>query len=267
MASREQLRRSTARAGERHRTGSVWTDTDNAASREPRREPAVPSTSGARQLLYDSRRAVHYVKPLWRGWLHLVWFEASVVLGTVLIAGQHGALRITAAATYAASVSGLFGISALYHRGNWQPRARSVVQRFDHLMIYVLIAGTATPVFLLAAPGAYGVVCLIVMWSLTLAAAVLHLIWMTAPDWLVGGTYIALGAVAALALPQIWTNVGVAAGVLIVAGGVFYIAGAIGYWRRRPDPAPAIFGYHEVFHACVCAAATCHYIAIMLLLQ
>jgi hemolysin III len=149
---------------------------------------------------------VHYVKPLWRGWLHLVWFEASVIVGTVLITGAHGALRITAAAIYAASVSGLFGASALYHRGNWRPRARSIVQRFDHLMTFVLIAGTATPVFLLAARSAYALVCLIVMWSLTLVATVLRLIWMSAPDWLVGGTYIALGAAAALALPLIWTK-------------------------------------------------------------
>src|SRR5664279_95202 len=268
MASHASSTRShhKVRAATADRTGSIPTDNQDTVD-PPGGQPAPVPAPGARQLLYDSRHAVHYVKPLWRGWLHLVWFEASVIVGTLLITGEHGALRITAAAIYAASVSGLFGVSALYHRGNWRPRARSIVQRFDHLMIFVLIAGTATPVFLLAARSAYALVCLIVMWSLTLVATVLHLIWMSAPDWMVGGTYIALGAAAALALPLIWTNVGVAAAVLIVIGGIFYIAGAIGYYRRRPDPAPAVFGYHEVFHACVCAAATCHYVAIVLLLR
>jgi hemolysin III len=229
--------------------------------------PADRLGEGDGRLLYDSRRDIHYIKPVWRGWLPLIWFEVSLVLGTLLVARQHGTVRTTAALIYALSVSGLFGVSALYHRGNWRPRTRSIVQRFDHLMIFVLIAGTATPVFLIAAPGTYGVTCLAVTWSLTLIATVLHLIWMNAPDVLIGGTYIGLGAVAALALPQVWTNVGVGAGILIIVGGLFYIAGAIGYYRRVPDPAPTVFGYHEVFHACVCAAATCHYIAIILLLH
>lgn len=219
-----------------------------------------------RELLYDARRRLQYEKPAWRGWSHLVWFEASVVVGTLLVAAAHGGTRTTAAAIYAASVSGLFGVSALYHRGNWQPRARRVVQRLDHLMIFVLIAGTATPVFLLAAPGTYGRVCLIVMWSLTLTATVLHLVWMSAPDWLVGGTFIGLGGIAGLALPQIWTHVGVAAALLVVIGGLIYVAGAVSYYRRSPDPAPTVFGYHEIFHACVCIAAACHYVVIAMLI-
>ena len=217
-------------------------------------------------LLYDSRRKLHYEKPSWRGWSHLIWFVASIVVGTLLVLAAAGATRTVAAAIFAASVSGLFGVSALYHRGSWRPRARSIVQRVDHLMIFVLIAGTATPVFALAAPGTYGRVCLIVMWSLTLVATVFHLVWMSAPDWLVGGTFIGLGAIAALALPQIWTHVGVAAALLVLAGGAIYILGAVGYYRRWPDPAPTVFGYHEVFHACVCAAATCHYVVIAMLL-
>lgn len=220
-----------------------------------------------RQVLYDSRRALHYVKPLWRGWLHLLWFEVSLVMGTLLIAGQHTGTRIGASAVYAVSVSALFGVSALYHRGNWGPRAMRIVQRFDHLMIFVLIAGTATPVFLVTAPGPYGWVCLSIIWTLVVVAMVIHLIWMNAPDVLVGGAYIGLGVIAALALPQVWTTVGVGAGLLIILGGGFYICGAIGYYRRSPDPVPAVFGYHEVFHAFVCVAATCHYIAVVLLLR
>lgn len=239
---------------------------DDTARSGAARPPGVAPRAGRRELLYDSRRKLHYEKPSWRGWFHLIWLEASVVVGTLLIVAADGAARTTAAVIYASSVSGLFGVSALYHRGNWQPRARRIVQRFDHLMIFVLIAGTATPVFLLAAPGTYGRVCLIVMWSLTLVATVFHLVWMTAPDWLVGGTFIGLGAIAGLALPEVWTRLGVAAALLVVLGGAIYIVGAVSYYLRRPDPAPTVFGYHEVFHACVCAAATCHYLVIALLI-
>jgi hemolysin III len=245
--------------------------TSKRATVEASRPGTTPSVEPAtserrRELLYDSRRKLHYEKPSWRGWSHLIWFEASVVIGTLLVLAANGATRTTAAATYAASVSGLFGVSALYHRGNWQPRGRSIVQRFDHLMIFVLIAGTATPVFLLAAPGTYGRICLILMWSLTLVATIFHLVWMAAPDWLVGGTFIGLGGIAGLALPQIWMHIGVAAALLVIVGGALYIVGAVGYYRRWPDPAPTVFGYHEVFHACVCAAATCHYVVIAMLI-
>src|SRR5258708_18006642 len=121
--------------------------------------------------LYDARRGVYYTKPLLRGWLHLLWFEASLVLGTLLLARAHGAARITAIAIYAASVSSLFGISALYHRGTWTEEWRRRLQRLDHAMIFFLIAGTATPAFLLATPGGLGLAFLIVTWTLTLAPA------------------------------------------------------------------------------------------------
>jgi hemolysin III len=225
--------------------------------------PAAPSPQSA-AALYDAQRNIFYCKPVLRGWLHLLWFEASLVFGTLLLVRAHGATRITAVAVYAASVSALFGISALYHRGNWTPAWNRRLQRLDHAMIFFLIAGTATPVFLLAAPGTFGTVCLIVLWSLTLTAAVIHLTWMNAPEWVVGGTFVALGWIAGLCLPAVWIHAGVAPGALMLAGGVLYTAGALSYHRRRPDPYPAVFGYHEVFHACVCAGATCHFVAIAL---
>jgi len=224
--------------------------------------PAAPSPQSA-AALYDAQRNIFYCKPVLRGWLHLLWFEASLVFGTLLLVRAHGATRITAVAVYAASVSALFGISALYHRGNWTAWNRRL-QRLDHAMIFFLIAGTATPVFLLAAPGTFGTVCLIVLWSLTLTAAVIHLTWMNAPEWVVGGTFVALGWIAGLCLPAVWIHAGVAPGALMLAGGVLYTAGALSYHRRRPDPYPAVFGYHEVFHACVCAGATCQFVAIAL---
>jgi hemolysin III len=214
--------------------------------------------------LYDSGRELRYAKPLLRGWMHLAWFEASLVLGTLLVTHAQGAKAATGAAIYAVSVSGLFGTSALYHRGNWSPAWSSRLQRLDHTMIFFLVAGTATPVFLLAAPGTYGATCLVALWTLTLAAAVLHLAWMHAPERLVGATFLLLGWMATLALPAVWANKGVAPALLIAAGGVLYTLGAVGYHRRRPDPFPTVFGYHEVFHAYVCAAATLHFLAIAL---
>jgi hemolysin III len=225
--------------------------------------PAPPSAAGE---LYDARRGVWYVKPLLRGWLHLVWFAASLVLGTLLLARAHGAVRITALAIYAASVSAMFGISALYHRGNWTAAWSRRLQRLDHTMIFVLIAGTATPAFLLATSGTFRLACLVVMWALTAAAAAVRLAWMNAPELLAGSTFVGLGWVAVLALPDVWTHAGAAAGALMLAGGLLYTAGALSYHRRRPDPCPAVFGYHEVFHACVCAAAGCQYAAIALFL-
>ena len=214
---------------------------------------------------YDSRRGVHYTKPLMRGWLHLMWFEASLVAGTLLVVATNGVRQVVGVAIYAGCLSGLFGVSALYHRGNWGPVASHILQRADHVMIFLLIAGTATPVFLLAVPGTYGLVCLVGLWSLTAAALGMHLVRMNAPEVLVGGVFIALGALNALALPALWANGGAPAAILVIAGGLLYIAGAVAYHHRRPDPFPSVFGYHEVFHAFVCAAATCHYVAIALL--
>ena len=224
-------------------------------------EAPVPPAADA---LYDARRGVYYTKPILRGWLHLVWFEISVVIGTLLLARAHGATRITAAAIYAASVSALFGVSALYHRGSWTAAWRRRLQRLDHAMIFFLIAGTATPAFLLANRGPFGLVCLIVMWTLTLTAAAVHMAWMSAPEVVVGGTFVGLGWVAGLALPGVWIHAGVAPAMLVLAGGLLYTAGALSYHRRRPDPYPSVFGYHEIFHAYVCAAATCQFAAIAL---
>jgi len=228
--------------------------------------PAAPRPPVA-DALYDARRGVYYTKPVLRGWLHLIWFGASLVLGTLLLVRMHGSARITAIAIYTASVSSLFGISALYHCGNWTDAWRRRLQRLDHAMIFFLIAGTATPAFLLAMRGAFGLACLIVMWSLTLTAGAVHMARMVLPERLVGAMFLGLGWVAGLALPGVWIHSGAAAGALMLAGGLLYTAGAISYHRRRPDPYPSVFGYHEVFHAYVCAAATCQFIAIALFIS
>jgi hemolysin III len=204
------------------------------------------------------------VKPLLRGWMHLVWFEASLVLGTLVLVHAHGALRITAVAIFTASVSALFGVSALYHRGNWSAAWHARLQRLDHAMIFLLIAGTATPAFLLASHGAFRVACLVALWALTVTACVIHMVWMNAPELLVGSTFVGLGWVGALALPAVWLHSGAVAGVLLLVGGLLYTAGALSYRRRWPNPNPAVFGYHEVFHVYVCVAAACQFTAIAL---
>jgi hemolysin III len=228
------------------------------------------STAGPREApeieaLYDARRGVYYTKPVLRGWLHLLWFAASLVLGALLLARAHGTAQTAAVAVYAASVSALFGSSALYHRGNWTDAWRQRLQRLDHAMIIFLIAGTATPAFVLAMRGAPGLVCLIVIWSLALATVAIRMTWMASPERLVGATLLGLGWLAGLALPEVWIHDGAVPGALMLAGGLLYTAGAISYHRRWPDPYPSVFGYHEVFHVYVCAAAACQYIAVALI--
>jgi hemolysin III len=231
------------------------------------RRPPVTATSPtpatpAAGRFYDKRRGIYYTKPVMRGWLHLLWFGASLVLSTLLLAQTHGAARIFSFSVYAVSVGGLFGVSALYHCGTWSEEWRQRLQRLDHVMIFFLIAGTATPVFIVATPDTYGRIGLIALWVLTATAAGIHLAWMDAPERLVGGTFLALGWIAALALPAVWIHSGPVAGGLMLGGGLLYTVGALSYHRRRPDPYPSVFGYHEVFHVYVCAGAACQYLAI-----
>jgi hemolysin III len=235
--------------------GSPMTHTPtNAVSTSTARDSTV-------QWTFDAKRGDVAVKPLWRGWMHLIWFQVSLVLGTVLILRVEPSSR-TATIVYSASVSGLFGASALYHRGNWRPRLHGLLQRLDHTMIFVFIAGSATPVFLIAMPGATGTALLAGIWTLAATASIIHLAWMDAPEALVGSTFVGLGLLGVLALPAVLVHSGFAAFALLLAGGVLYIVGAALYHRRRPDPRPAVFGFHEVFHAFVCAAAAAQYVAI-----
>ena len=218
------------------------------------------------EAFYDARRDVYYTKPVLRGWLHLLWFAVSLVFGALLLAEAHGATRITASAIYATSVSAMFGASALYHRGNWTATWRQRLQRLDHAMIFFLIAGTATPAFLLAVRGSFGLICLIVIWALTVTAAAIRMARMRTLELLAGTLFVGLGWLAGLALPWVWARAGVAPALLMLTGGLLYTAGALSYHRRRPDPIPSVFGYHEVFHTFVCAAATCQFIAIAVLI-
>jgi hemolysin III len=163
---------------------------------------------------------------------------------------------------YAVSLSALFGVSALYHEVTWSVPVRRWMRRLDHSMIFFLIAGTYTPFGMLVLSGTLAEVVLAVVWGGALLGMALNLVWIDAPKWLGAIVYISLGWVAAVAFPELLVQLGATATALIVLGGVLYSAGAAVYAVRRPDPAPEVFGYHEVFHALVIAAAIAHYVVI-----
>ncbi|WP_085911771.1 MULTISPECIES: PAQR family membrane homeostasis protein TrhA [Pseudonocardia] len=205
-----------------------------------------------------------------RGWLHLWSLVASVFACATLISlagALVGAAAAAATAVYTLTTFGLFGISALYHRRTWSdPGRRRLMKRLDHSMIFLFIAGTYTPVSVLALPPDTATWVLTVVWGGALAGVALKLAWPSAPSWVGVPIYVALGWVAIFVLPGLLDGGGVAALVLLLAGGALYTAGAVVYALRRPDPWPATFGYHEIFHAATVLAWTCHHIAIWLVL-
>jgi hemolysin III len=180
----------------------------------------------------------------------------------LLILGAEGARPTAAAAVFAGSVAVCFGASALYHRVTWTPRMYLWMRRVDHAGVYLLIAGTYTPVSLLALTGNWRVVVLSIVWAGAAAAIVLKFVWVAAPRWLAAAIGIALGWVAVLALPQLIARVQPVPLVLLVLGGLAYTAGAVVYARGRPDPVPSVFGYHELFHALTIVGVVCQYVAI-----
>jgi hemolysin III len=204
------------------------------------------------------------VKPRLRGVFHQYAFFVSLGGGALLVLLAATTRAAVAAAVYALSVSALFGVSALYHRRTWTGPARRRMRRLDHAMIFLLIAGTYTPVGVLVLAGSLARVVLLVVWGGAVAGVVLELAWTRAPRWLGGVVYLALGWVAVVAMPQLFARLGVPGGLLIVAGGLVYSAGVAVYALRRPDPVPAVFGYHEVFHVLVIVGAAAHFLAISL---
>jgi hemolysin III len=204
------------------------------------------------------------LRPRLRGVSHQYAFFVSLVLGAVLVAIADGAGRRAAAGVFAAALATMFGVSALYHRITWEPRARRWMRRLDHAAIYLLIAGTYTPFALVALDGAWRWTILPLAWGGALVAIALKLAWTEAPKWLSAVIGIGLGWIGVVALPQLWSHAGPLGVALLAVGGVLYTAGAVVYARERPDPVPAVFGYHEVFHAFVVAAAACQYAAVAL---
>jgi hemolysin III len=210
----------------------------------------------------QAAEAVAKVKPRLRGVIHEYAFFIAIALGALLVWQANGERQVVATAVYAAGICGLFGVSALYHRVTWRPRARAWMRRLDHSMIFVFIAATLTPFALLVLHGTLGTALLCVAWGGALAGIVLSLVWVGAPKWLTATIYVGLGAIGLLLVPQALQTLGWLPVAGLAIGGGLYAAGAVIYATERPDPAPAVFGYHEVFHTLVTGAAAAHYAVI-----
>ena len=202
-------------------------------------------------------------KPRLRGVSHKWAFYVSLVLGAALVLSAPSGRAMAAAAVYAACVATLFGTSALYHRIDWRSTsARRWMRRLDHSAIFLLIAGSYSPFAVLALDGTLADVILVVVWAGALGGIVLKLVWIDAPKWLVALIYVALGWVAVAATPELVDELGITGAGMVGLGGLLYTAGAVIYARRRPDPVPAVFGYHELFHLLVIIAAGLQYAVI-----
>lgn len=203
-------------------------------------------------------------KPFLRGWLHALMTPVVLLGGMVLIAFAptlEG--RIGGAVWLVGSVL-LFGTSALYHLGTWSPTTETVLRRLDHANIFVFIAATYTPLSLLLLSPDQARVLLTLIWSVAVAGVVFNVLWISAPRWLTTVLYILMGWAALGWLVPFWVNGGPLVVSLVAIGGLFYTVGAVIYARKRPNPSPRWFGFHEIFHACTVAAALCHYAAIVL---
>ncbi len=205
--------------------------------------------------------------PSMRGVLHTWAAPVAAVIGLVaLIVAPESRARI-GSGVWALTLTGLFVVSATYHRGSWRPAVKAWLQRVDHSMIFVFIAGSYTPIALLALEGSKSVIVLAVVWGGALAGVATRLLWHTAPRWLFVPLYLALGWVAITVIPDLARSAPLYANALLFVGGVLYTVGAVVFATRRPDPVPAVFGYHEVFHALTVLAATCHAVAIFAILR
>lgn len=206
------------------------------------------------------------VKPLLRGWSHLVAFFVAIVAGGILVAQTGSSKSRAACLTYVGALVVLFGVSSLYHRPMWAPRIRSWLGRLDHSAIFLLIAGTYTPFSHALGPGS-GALLYRLAWSGAAAGIVVAIFWPQAPKPIVTASYLALGWMSVWFIPAIERALGPWIATWLVAGGLLYTLGALAYALRRPDPWPTVFGYHEIFHAFVIGAAACHYVAVRLVLE
>ena len=237
------------------------------------RETMAGKAADAREAMGDAAadakekaaEAIAAVKPRLRGVSHEYAFFVSLILGAGLIVFADGAEATVAAAIYAVSLSGLLGVSALYHVHEWErPSARRWMRRLDHTMIFFLIAGTVTPFALLVMDGPFATALLIAVWVGAVAGTIVELIWIDSPKWVAAAVYVGVGAIGAIGFPAIIAETGLGAGVLIAAGGALYVTGAVVYAAQRPNPSPTVFGYHEIFHVLVLAAAAAHFAAVAL---
>ncbi len=215
-------------------------------------------------LALTVHRVEEALKPRLRGVLHEAAFAISLVTGTVIVCLTHGAMATVSVSVYATAVALLFGTSAAYHRGTWSPRAQSIMSRLDHSMIFVLIAGTYTPLCLVLLDGWVRWLIFSLVWGGALGGIIARNAARHAPRWIFVTFYLVLGWIAVAIIPQVLSVGGVAVLVLLLVGGLLYSVGAVVYARRSPNPSPQWFGFHEVFHAFTLAAFAAHYVAISL---
>lgn len=204
----------------------------------------------------------HMARPAWRGRLHAWAAPVAAVTAIVFVAAAEGARERIGVGVWGTTMTALFAVSAIYHRGRWRPAVKAWWQRVDHAMIFVFIAGSYTPVSLLLLEGSSSWLVLTISWGGAIAGVVLRLTWHTAPRWLFVPLYLMLSWVAVTVLPNLAAAAPAAANWLLVVGGVLYTVGALVFATKWPDPRPAVFGFHEVFHALTIAAASCHAVAI-----
>jgi len=202
-------------------------------------------------------------KPRWRGWIHAVSFPLAIVLGLVLLAlGANAAARWSSAVFVFTSML-MFGISATYHRFHWPERTRVLLKRLDHANIFLLIAGTYTPLAVMALPFDKGILLLSLVWAGALLGIGFRVFWIGAPRWAYVPLYVLLGWAAVLYIVDL-AEANLAMMVLVVVGGLAYTAGAVVYALKRPNPVPGVFGFHEIFHVLTVVAFLCHWTAVLL---
>lgn len=204
------------------------------------------------------------IKPRLRGWLHAGMFPAVLIAGVFLTALADSTAGRVACAVYTLTACLLFGVSALYHRGTWGPRAEAVLRRLDHANIFLIIAGTYTPLTILMLEDGRQLLLLWGVWVAAVLGIAFRVFWVGAPRWLYTPCYIAMGWAAVFFLPDFLRAGGIAVLVLIITGGVLYSVGGVIYGIKRPNPSPHWFGFHEVFHSLTLAAFIAHYVGISL---
>jgi hemolysin III len=202
------------------------------------------------------------LKPKLRGWLHAGTFPFATAAGVVLICLAPSASSQWAAAVYTLASMLLFGISALYHRFYWGKTGEAILRRLDHSNIFLLIAGTYTPLGVMLLAGRDRILLLSVVWAGALLGILFRIFWVHAPRWLYTPIYLALGWVSIFWMGDFYHHGGASVVTLLAIGGGLYSIGAVVYATKKPNPSPLWFGFHEIFHACTVAAFICHYIAV-----